>query len=80
MNWIDSHRRGDEGVTVGNCRDEPFAFCGRIGTACVDVLNRVFSPHLIGFLMRATKQERKSALKTLRYCVSQGAEGSVFCE
>jgi len=45
----------------------------------VDLLNRVFSTHLIGFLLRATKQERKSALKRLRHCVSQGAEGSVFC-
>jgi len=49
---------------------EPFAFCGRIGTAFVDLLNRVFSTHFIGFLLRATKQERKSSLKRLRYFVS----------
>ena len=29
------------------------------------------------FMLRATKQERKSALKRLRYCVSQDAQGSV---
>jgi len=44
-------------------QDKSFAFCGRIGTACVDLLNRFFSTHLIDFLLRATKQERKSALK-----------------
>ena len=52
-------------------QDEPFAFCGRICTACVDLLNRVFSPHLIGFVLRATEQERKSALWRLRHCVSR---------
>ena len=61
-------------------QDEPFAFCRRICTACVDLRNRVFSAHLIGFLQRATKQERKSALKRLRYCVSINAQGSVFCK
>ena len=50
---------------------EPLSFCRRIGTACVGLLYRVFSTHLIGFLMRATKQEQKSALKKLRCCVSQ---------
>jgi len=30
----------------------------------VDLLNRVFSSHLIDFLLRATKQERKTALKS----------------
>jgi len=29
----------------------------------------VFSTHLISFLLRATKQERKSARKGLRHCV-----------
>jgi len=28
----------------------------------VDLLNRVFSTHFIGLLLRATKQERKSKL------------------
>ena len=51
--------------------DASFAFCGRIGSACVDLLNRVFNAHLIGFLLRATKQEQKSALKILRYCLSR---------
>jgi len=40
-----------------------FAFCGGIGTACVDLLNRVFNTLFIDFLLRATKQERKSAQK-----------------
>ena len=52
---------------------EPFVFCGRIGTACVDLLNKIFSTHLIGFLLRATTKERKSALKRLRYYVSPKA-------
>jgi len=68
MNWVDSRRRLDEGVTV-ELQDEPFAFCGRNGAACVYLLSRVFNTHLIGFLLRATKQERKTALKRLRYCV-----------
>jgi len=34
---------------------------------------RVFGTHLIGFLLCATKQERKTALKGLSYCVSQGS-------
>jgi len=50
--------------------DGPFAFCRRIGTECVDLLNSVFSTHLIDFLLRANKQERKSALKILRHCAS----------
>jgi len=32
---------------------------------------------LIGFLLRATKQERKSALKKLKHCASQDAQGIV---
>ena len=40
-------------------QDEPFAFRGRIGTACMELLNRAFSAHLIGFLLRTTEQERK---------------------
>jgi len=31
MNWIDSHSRVDEGVTVGSCR----IFCRRFGTASI---------------------------------------------
>jgi len=38
MNWIDSHRGVDEGVTVGNYRTNRLLFCGRIDTACVDLL------------------------------------------
>jgi len=72
MNWMDSRRRLNKGVTV-ELQDEPFAFCGPNGAACVDLLNRVFSTHLIGFLLCATKQERKTALKRLRYYVSPKA-------
>ena len=79
VNWIDSHRRVNKGVTVGNCRRNCWLFAEELvfGTACMDLLNRVFSTHLIGFLLRATKQEQKSALKRLRHCVSQNAEDSV---
>jgi len=30
MNWIDSHRRVDEGVTVGNCRVNRFLFADEL--------------------------------------------------
>ena len=30
MNWIDSHRRIDEGVTVGNCRMNRWRFAGEL--------------------------------------------------
>jgi len=43
----------------------------------MQLLNRVFSTHLIGFMLRTTKQERKSALKRSRYCASQDAQGGV---
>jgi len=59
-----------QGCHCWKLQDEPFALCGQIGAACVDLRNRVFSRHLIGFLLRATKKERKLALKRLRYCVS----------
>jgi len=69
-NWIDSHRRVDEGATVRNCRMNRLLFTGEL-VLHVWIFNRVFSPHLIGFMMRANKQERKSTLKRLRYCVFQ---------
>jgi len=46
----------------------------------VDSLNRVFSTHLIGFLLRATQQERNLALKRLTYYFSEDAQGSVSCK
>jgi len=49
--------------------DEQFAFCGWFGTVCVELLNRGNSTLLIDFLLRATKQEWKSAQKKLRHCV-----------
>jgi len=51
-------------------QDEPFAFCGRISTACVDLLNRVFSTLLISFLLRAIKQEQNSTQKIKVLCLS----------
>jgi len=39
----------------------------------VDPRNRFFNTHLIGFLLRATKKERKSTLRKLRYYVSPKA-------
>jgi len=53
-----------------------FVFCGRISSACMYLLNRVSSMHLIGFMLHATKKERKSAIKHLMYCVFQDAQGS----
>jgi len=90
INWINSNRRVDEGVTVAegvtvsegvtvaNCRINRLLFSDELVHAWI--FNRVFSLHLIGFLMRATKQERKSALKSLSYCVFQDAQGGVFCK
>jgi len=80
MNWIETVADASTRMSLLGISDEPFAFCGRTGTACVDHLNRVFSTHLIDFMMRATKQERKSALERWRYYVSQDAQGSVFCK
>ena len=82
MNRIDINRRVDECVTVGNCRMCRLLFADELifDTACEDLLNRVFNTHLIGFLLRATKQERTSALKRLRHYVSQDDQGSVFCK
>ena len=68
------------GCDCWELQDEPFAFYWRIDIACVNLLNRVFSMHLIGFPLRATKQERKSALKRLRYCITHDSQGSVFCK
>jgi len=70
MNWMGQLQTPQQGCHCWELQDEPFAFCGRNGAAYVDLLSRVFSTHLIGFLLRATKQERKSALKRLRYYVS----------
>jgi len=58
-----------QGCHCWKVQDEPFALCGQIGAAYVDLRNRVFRPHLIGFLLRATMKERKSALKRLTYFV-----------
>jgi len=55
MKWIDSHRCVDEGVTVGNCRMNRLFFADELVLhAWMDLLNKIFSTHLIGFLLRAT--------------------------
>ena len=74
MNRIDINRRVDDCVTVGNCRMNRLLFADELifDTARVDLLNRVFNTHLIGFLLRATKQERKSALESFEaLCLSR---------
>ena len=78
--WDRQSQTRRRGCHCWELQDELFAFCGRTGSACMDLLNRVFSTHLIGFLLRATEQERKSALKRLRYYVSQDAQGIVCCK
>ena len=78
--WDRQSQTRRRGCHCCELQDDLFAFCGRIGTAGVDLHNRVFSTHLIGFLLRATKQERKSPLKGLRHCVSQDDQGIVFCK
>jgi len=69
--WEGQSQTRRRGCHCWELQDELFAFCGRTVSACMDLLNRVFSTHLIGFLLRATEQERKSALKRLRYYVAQ---------
>ena len=74
MNRIDINRRVDEGVTVGKYRMNCLLFADEFifDTACVDLPNRVFNTHLIGFLLRATEQERKSALESFEaLCLSR---------
>jgi len=56
MNWIDSHSRVDEGVTVGSCKMN--RLLRRFGTASIST---VFSMHSIGFLLRDTEPEWKLA-------------------
>jgi len=46
----------------------------------MELLNRAFSKPLIGFLLRTTELERKSALKILMHGISQDTQGSVFCK
>ena len=79
-----SHMR--QGCHCWELQDEPFVFCRQISTACVDLQNRVFSVHLIVFLLRVTKKERKSTLKHWGIMSCQGsvswadAQGSVSCK
>ena len=63
MEWIDSHRHVDEGATVGSSRKDCLVCFFRMNWHCVGLLSRVFTTYLIGFMLRTTNQERKSALK-----------------
>ena len=50
------HRQSQTRRQACHClelQDKLFAICGRIGTACMDILSRVFSLRLIAFLLRA---------------------------
>jgi len=47
--WDRQSQTSRRGCHCWELQNEPFAFCGRFGTACVDLLNRVFSTHLNGF-------------------------------
>jgi len=60
-----------QGCHCWELQDESFAFFGRIGIACRNLLNRVFNTHLINFQLRATKQEWKSAQKIEVICLSR---------
>ena len=56
-------------------QDQTFTFCRRFGTA--SIFSTVFSMHSIGFLLRASEPEWKSALKIPRCFVSLQTQGSV---
>ena len=56
MNWINSHSRVDEGVTVGSCRINRVLFADDL-VLLASSQNRVFCMHWIGFLLRATELE-----------------------
>jgi len=76
MKLIDRCSRVDEYVTADTGRINRTFFCRRVGTTCI-FLNRDFNMHLIGFLLRATKPEWKSALKRPRYYVSPESQGCI---
>jgi len=71
MEWIDSHRHIDEGATVGSSRMDCLVCFFRMNWHCVGLLSMVFTTYLIGFMLRTTNQERKSALKNPRQCILQ---------
>ena len=78
MTWIDSNSQVNGGVTVGSCRINRLL----LGTiwCCLHLLNRAFNILLIGFQLRATKPECKSALKASRYYVSSETQINVSCK
>ena len=68
-------RRGCHNLEM---QDQPFTFSSRFGTDSIFLTgNRLFSMHSIGFLLRATVPEWKSALKTPRCYVSLESQDSV---
>jgi len=134
MNWIDSHKRIDEGVTVGNCKMNRLLFAHELvlhawifsagssarilSVFCCVRLRRKENRHwkdcgIAGFLRRFRDPSRVPKIenrvprirenrvstsqtnrvptgpyrvpniflkKNLAYCVSQDAQGSVFCK
>jgi len=78
MNWIESHSRIDEGVTVGSCRKNRLLFaddlvllaCSQQFSACT----------LSVFCCYAIEPEWKSTLQIPRYYVSLQTQGSVCCK
>ena len=66
INWIDSHSRVDEDVTIGSCRITRLLFTDNLVLLAFSQHICMISIHSIGFLLRATEPEWKSALNTPR--------------
>jgi len=71
-------RRGCHSLEL---QDQLFTFASRFGTVSIfSTGNRFFSTHSIGFLLRATVPEWKSALKIPGYYFSLESQDSVCCK
>ena len=77
MNWIDSHRRVDEGVIVGSSTIKRLFLADVLVPLNLHLVNRVFSMHLVGFQLRVIKPELRSALKIRRHYVSLETQISI---
>jgi len=67
----------DEGVAFGNCRIYPLLFANDL-ELLVAISQQGLQNALIGFQLRASKQERKSAQKRAMHYVSQDAQSSLY--
>ena len=82
MNWMESRRRLDKDVTV-ELQDEPFAFCGRNGAACLIFSTgssaRIWSVFCCVGLSRNAKQHQKDRgiMSRPRQCFLQVSEKSL---